>query len=74
MNSVTYHFQAPEEARRFANTLVQALPWMKEHSGKIVVIKFGGNAMISEELQKAFAEDIAFLRYVDLADAGSLGH
>ena len=64
MNSVTYHFQAPEEARRFANTLVQALPWMKEHSGKIVVIKFGGNAMISEELQKAFAEDIAFLRYV----------
>ncbi|WP_099333050.1 acetylglutamate kinase [Actinomyces minihominis] len=64
MNSIKYRFQAPEEARRFANTLVQALPWMKKHSGKIIVIKFGGNAMVNEELQQAFAEDIAFLHYV----------
>ncbi len=64
MTKISYHFSAPEEARRFANTLVQALPWMKEHNDAIVVIKFGGNAMVSEELKEAFAEDIAFLRYV----------
>ncbi|WP_350257332.1 acetylglutamate kinase [Scrofimicrobium sp. R131] len=63
MTKVSYRFRAPEEARRFANTLVQSLPWLKEHHQKIVVIKFGGNAMVSEELQRAFAEDIAYLRY-----------
>ena len=35
---------------------------MKYH-GKIVVVKYGGNAMIDDELKQAFAEDIAFLRY-----------
>ena len=60
----SFHFNAPEEARRFANTLVHALPWMREHSGSVMVIKFGGNAMISEELKQAFAQDIAFLNYV----------
>lgn len=60
----SFHYNAPEEARRFANTLVQALPWMREHFGSIMVIKFGGNAMISEDLKEAFAQDIAFLNYV----------
>ncbi len=60
----SFHFNAPEEARRFANTLVQALPWMREHFGSVMVIKFGGNAMVSEELKEAFAQDIAFLNYV----------
>lgn len=64
--TISYHFQAPEEARRFANTLVQALPWMKNHSDSVVVIKFGGNAMVSEELQEAFAQDIAFLNYAGI--------
>lgn len=60
----SFHFNAPEEARRFANTLVQALPWMREHFGSVMVIKFGGNAMVSEELKETFAQDIAFLNYV----------
>ena len=64
MSTIAYRYQAPEEARRFANTLVQSLPWLKQHIGRVVVIKFGGNAMVNEELQKAFAEDIAFLRTV----------
>lgn len=63
MTTISYRFRAPEEARRFANTLVQSLPWLKEHHKQIIVIKFGGNAMISEELQQAFAQDIAYLRY-----------
>lgn len=66
MTEISYRFRAPEEARRFANTLVQSLPWMKRHNEQIVVIKFGGNAMINEDLQKAFAEDIAYLRYTGI--------
>jgi acetylglutamate kinase len=46
-----------------AATLVEALPWLKSFSGKTVVVKYGGNAMTSPELQEAFAEDVVFLRY-----------
>ena len=45
-----------------ANVLIEALPWLERYSGKTVVIKYGGNAMIDESLKRAFAEDIAFLR------------
>jgi acetylglutamate kinase len=46
-----------------AAALVEALPWLKTFSGRTVVVKYGGNAMLSPELQAAFAEDIVFLRY-----------
>jgi acetylglutamate kinase len=46
-----------------AATLVEALPWLKSFSGRTVVVKYGGNAMTSPELQQAFAEDVVFLRY-----------
>jgi acetylglutamate kinase len=46
-----------------ANALVEALPWLKRFSGRTVVVKYGGNAMSSPELQEAFAEDVVFLRY-----------
>jgi acetylglutamate kinase len=46
-----------------AATLVEALPWLKSFSGKTVVLKYGGNAMTTPELQAAFAEDVVFLRY-----------
>ena len=46
-----------------AAVLVEALPWLKSFSGRTVVIKYGGNAMTSPELQAAFAEDVVFLRY-----------
>jgi acetylglutamate kinase len=49
-----------------AATLVDALPWLARFHGKVVVIKYGGNAMTSPELQRAFAEDIVFLRYAGL--------
>lgn len=45
-----------------ANTLIEALPWLERYGGKIVVIKYGGNAMIDDDLKQAFAEDIVFLR------------
>ena len=66
MTEVSYRFPAPEEARRFANTLVQSLPWLKRHNNQIIVIKFGGNAMVSPDLQEAFAADIAYLRYAGI--------
>lgn len=45
-----------------AATLAQALPWLKKYHGKVVVVKYGGNAMTDEKLKRAFAEDIVFLR------------
>ena len=49
-----------------AETLIESLDWLKDFHGRIVVIKFGGNAMVDEELQKAFAQDIAYLRFVGI--------
>ena len=46
-----------------AAALVEALPWLKRFSGRTIVVKYGGNAMTSPELQQAFAEDVVFLRY-----------
>jgi len=46
-----------------AGTLVEALPWLAQFSGRTLVVKYGGNAMTSPELQRAFAEDVVFLRY-----------
>ncbi len=49
-----------------AGLLVEALPWLERFHGKTVVIKFGGNAMVDVALQRAFAEDVVFLRYAGL--------
>lgn len=49
-----------------ANTLIEALPWLSQFAGETVVIKYGGNAMINDDLKRAFAEDIVFLRRVGL--------
>jgi acetylglutamate kinase len=45
-----------------AQVLAEALPWLKQLHGKIVVIKYGGNAMTDVTLRHAFAADMAFLR------------
>ena len=44
-----------------AEVLTAALPYIKKYSGKIVVIKYGGNAMINEQLKQQVMEDIALL-------------
>ena len=44
-----------------AEVLVQALPYIKKYNGKIVVIKYGGNAMINENLKEQVMEDIVLL-------------
>ena len=44
-----------------AEVLTAALPYIKRYSGKTVVIKYGGNAMINEQLKQQVVEDIALL-------------
>jgi len=45
-----------------AGVLAEALPWLQRFHDKIVVVKYGGNAMIDETLKTAFAQDMVFLR------------
>ncbi len=54
----------PAAASAKALTLIESLPWLRRFRDQVIVIKYGGNAMVSEELQDAFAADIAYLRYV----------
>jgi acetylglutamate kinase len=49
-----------------AAVLIESLPWLEEFSGSTVVIKYGGNAMVDPALQRAFAEDMVYLRYVGI--------
>ena len=44
-----------------AEVLTQALPYIKQYTGKIVVVKYGGNAMINEQLKQQVMEDITLL-------------
>ena len=47
-----------------AKVLVHALPYIQEYSGKIVVIKYGGNAMISDKLKDSVMRDIVLLSLI----------
>ena len=53
-------------ARIKAQTLIESTPWIRSFQGKVFVVKFGGNAMVDEQLQQAFAQDIAFLNLVGI--------
>jgi len=48
------------------HTLIESLPWLKRFAGEIVVVKFGGNAMVDADLQRAFAEDMVYLLHVGI--------
>ncbi|MEV4533076.1 acetylglutamate kinase [Asanoa sp. NPDC049518] len=54
------------DAQVKAATLIEALPWLARFHGATVVVKYGGNAMVDPELQRAFAADMVFLRYAGL--------
>jgi len=49
-----------------AAILIESLPWLEQFSGSTVVIKYGGNAMVDPALQRAFAADMVYLRYVGI--------
>lgn len=54
------HFSNPQRA----SVLVEALPYIKQYNGKILVIKYGGNAMINEELKQQVMEDVVLLHLI----------
>jgi len=49
-----------------AATLIESLPWLQQFHDKVIVVKFGGNAMVDAELQRAFCQDMAYLRWVGI--------
>ena len=49
-----------------AAVLIEALPWLRRFHGALVVVKYGGNAMVDDTLKRAFAEDMVFLRLAGL--------
>ncbi|MBQ7974734.1 MAG: acetylglutamate kinase [Clostridia bacterium] len=55
-----------EELIKKAGILIEALPYIQKFSGKTVVIKYGGNAMINEELKNSVMEDITLLKFIGL--------
>ena len=58
----------PAQAAAHAKSeiLIEALPWMQRFRGKIVVVKYGGNAMIDDDLRRAFAADMVFMRHAGI--------
>ncbi|MEX2492773.1 MAG: acetylglutamate kinase [Nitrospirales bacterium] len=49
-----------------ADILIEALPYIRNFAGKTIVIKYGGHAMVAEDLKEGFAEDVVLLKYVGL--------
>ncbi len=60
------HAAELEAAGQKAAVLVEALPWLQQLQGALVVVKYGGNAMVDDALKAAFAADIVFLRLAGL--------
>lgn len=61
-NSSTKNFSAGDKAA----VLVEALPYIQKFYGKTVVVKYGGNAMINDELKEKVMQDIALMKYVGI--------
>jgi acetylglutamate kinase len=55
-----------EEAENTAKVISRALPYIQRFAGKIVVIKYGGNAMVDNRLKQSFARDIVLMKAVGI--------
>ncbi len=56
----------PEQAHNVAHVLTEALPYIKRFQGKTLVVKYGGNAMVDEDLKNSFARDIVLMKLVGI--------
>lgn len=54
------------DALHISNVLTEALPYIQRFTGKTIVVKFGGNAMIDEQLQNSFARDVVLMKLVGM--------
>ena len=61
----------PENQFDRAKVLNEALPYIQKYTGKTIVVKYGGNAMISEELREAVISDVVLLSLVGINVAWS---
>ena len=75
MNTQPRETTSMADAQGKAGTLIEALPWIQRFAGTTMVIKYGGNAMVNDELRRAFAEDVVLLHGHDRdpTRAGPLG-
>ena len=55
-----------QQAAAKAQVLIESLPWLKKFRDRVMVIKFGGNAMVDDRLLHAFAEDVVYLRHTGI--------
>jgi acetylglutamate kinase len=55
-----------ERAQAIAHVLIEALPYIRRFSGKTVVIKYGGNAMVDQPLKQGFARDLVLMKLVGI--------
>ncbi|MBQ7572675.1 MAG: acetylglutamate kinase [Clostridia bacterium] len=55
-----------EQLIKKAGILIEALPYIQKFSGKTVVVKYGGNAMVNDELKNSVMEDITLLKFIGL--------
>ena len=53
-------------AEKKAGTLIEALPYIQEFYGKTIVIKYGGNAMINDDLKNKVMEDVSLMKYIGM--------
>ena len=58
--------QRLQRAQEKAAVLIEAIPWIRDFAGETFVVKYGGNAMVSEELRHAFAQDVVFLHHLGI--------
>jgi acetylglutamate kinase len=56
----------PRDAQQIASVLTEALPYIQRFHGKTIVVKYGGNAMIDENLKNSFARDIVLMKLVGM--------
>ncbi|MCP4040763.1 MAG: acetylglutamate kinase [Gammaproteobacteria bacterium] len=56
----------PSEAMNIASVLAEALPYIQRFTGKTIVVKYGGNAMVDERLKSGFARDIVLMKLVGM--------
>lgn len=56
----------PSQAMNVAHVLTEALPYIRRFTGRTVVVKYGGNAMVDERLKQGFARDIVLMKLVGM--------
>jgi len=64
--TTAFHAHERADAAGKAEVLIEALPWLQRFHDAIVVVKYGGNAMVDEELKQAFAQDMVFMKLAGL--------